>query len=252
MLVKNKLDFILLFCLQHVGAIKFLLSENEFESVNQNEFSQLTSILATKLDEYRRCETILKEKFSLLAEARHKFDTFEKKYKDSLTYLSNRNDWLSLYLPILIIASTAFLLIRNYSQYVLVNEDENIENVNLLENVDQVAYANKKSLKLIDASNEMYVREAAMGHLIGNELNDCCMCMRSLDEIKQTMEIEDGEDVLSSQFKVTECGHVFCLSCMNKWFENRIYMASKNEFMCPVCMRNLMRDSVIHVSNVYI
>ena len=76
-------------------------------------------------------------------------------------------------------------------------------------------------------------------------LNDCCMCLRSLTEIKAANE----------RFKVTECGHVFCLGCMNKWYETRrgtYPTTDSEEFKCPVCMQSLLRDDLIRVSNIYI
>lgn len=224
--------------------------------------------LAVKIDEYKRVDIIYKEKFKLLTETRQRLDELKRalnKEDSSSSSSSNETYIISSFITTFILATTFLLVIKFniiYSKVFQREDDFDEHEKTYNSDYDFVANANRNSLKVIDASNEMYVREASScvsvkgrHSTIGqqNELNDCCICMRSLEEIKQQQQqtfIENDENVAS--FKFTECGHLFCLCCMNKWFESRVYMTSKDEFKCPTCMRNVMRDNVIHVANAYI
>lgn len=59
-------------------------------------------------------------------------------------------------------------------------------------------------------------------------------CGRELAKIKS-----EGES-----FKITECGHVICTSCVNRCF--------KIDLHCPVCKHGLKRNGIIRVTNLYL
>jgi hypothetical protein len=95
-------------------------------------------------------------------------------------------------------------------------------------------------------SQEVYTRPAPFEENLnrrvgkvthGVELNDCSMCLRSLIGIKRE----------GLSFKATECGHVYCLSCMNNWLAS-----STLQLKCPTCLHELKRDQIIRVRNIYI
>ena len=54
----------------------------------------------------------------------------------------------------------------------------------------------------------------------------------------------------SADIKCNECKHVFCISCLNRWFENKFRHCEKN---CPICRSvTLFENSVVghrHTSN---
>jgi hypothetical protein len=59
-------------------------------------------------------------------------------------------------------------------------------------------------------------------------------CGRELAKIKS-----EGES-----FKITECGHVICTSCVNRCF--------KIDLHCPVCNHGLKRNGIIRITNLYL
>ena len=109
-----------------------------------------------------------------------------------------------------------------------------------------ITVSSSSSKEVFDRSQEVFTRPAPFEENVnrrvgkvthGVELNDCSMCLRSLIGIKR--------DGLS--FKATECGHVYCLTCMNNWFAS-----STLQLKCPTCLRELKRDEIIRVRNIYI
>jgi hypothetical protein len=232
-------------------------------STENNDTKNISSLIIL-LSKYKQCEALYKERYLSLCKARQVLETIKAKYEyeiattSSITTFSSSSSSFSFYFHFILItifcSGSVWYLIQNSK-----SRKQNDSDVDGIENNvktkcknDLVASSNRNSIKIIDASNEMYVREAACHNCNENYnsdgLNECCMCMRTLMEIKQ----EDGNECEESSLKFTECGHVFCLKCMNKWFECRVFMAKEGEFNCPTCMRNLMRDHIIHVANIYI
>jgi len=218
------------------------------------------------LSKYKQCEAVYKERYLSLCKARQVLETIREKYEYEIVTSTAPTSSFSLpvhcILITIICGGSAWCLIQNWKSRNSQSEsDMNAigKKVKSKCKHDLVAVSNQNSIKLIDASNEMYVREACNNcseNCNSDVLNECCMCMRSLVEIKQEdggdKEYEEEEEKIESTLKFTECGHVFCLKCMNKWFESRVYMAKEGEFNCPTCMRNLMRDNIIHVANIYV
>ena len=110
---------------------------------------------------------------------------------------------------------------------------------------DKIAKHNMLSVLYAHVGYDTYVREAYYEEnntlKQQQELNDCNVCLRSLVDIKKT----------SEPLKVTECGHVFCVGCLNNLCLN-VWFNNFTTIKCPTCMRNLRRDNVIQIRNLYI
>ena len=113
---------------------------------------------------------------------------------------------------------------------------------------DKIANLNRNALTIepsSDFSQELFVRTAfTQVNPVENsslDLNECNMCLCSLVERKRA----------GMPLKVTECGHVFCLDCVNRMFDNAI-MYAHGLVKCPTCVRRLTRDHIIYIANIYI
>ena len=113
---------------------------------------------------------------------------------------------------------------------------------------DKIVNCNRRALNTpkYDASKELFVREAffknnPVENADKHVLNECSTCLQSLIERKRA----------GDSLKVTECGHVFCLDCMNRFFDSA-YQDANGLVKCPTCVRPLTRDQVTYISNIFI
>ena len=126
-----------------------------------------------------------------------------------------------------------------------------VDNSKILDKHDRVAQANSlnaksKSLKLNQVYLEIAKRntklESTKAALSLRTLNGCGMCNRKLLQIKQ-----NGESM-----KYAECGHVFCLTCVNQLHDQMKTFSLRSNRTCPVCNWPLMQNGIIRISNIYL
>ena len=116
--------------------------------------------------------------------------------------------------------------------YKIVDKNDRIAEMNIL-------YCKIKPVK----PSDVYLKPAVSNSEESSQkLTGCEVCKRQLLHIKQS-----GESM-----KYTECGHVLCLTCANKFHDQMSQASFRSKWPCPACTRPLKRHGLIHVYNLYI